>query len=134
MTWRHIPLLFFAMLMTYVLHESAHWAMGEILGYDMWLKINSVGLAQGEYSTEWHQHLVSAAGPLATVIQGIIAFLIIRKRQAFTAFAFLFSAFIMRLTAMLVSINNPNDEARVSEWLGLGPWTFIFSSSSHCWP
>lgn len=97
--------------------------MGEMLGYDMWVNINSAGLARGQYSTEWHGQLVSAAGPIITLIQAIIAFILVRKYKAITAFAFLFAALMMRFVAMVVSLNNPNDEARISEWLGLGPWT-----------
>ena len=123
MNWRHIPLLLIATLVTYILHEGAHWAMGEALGYDMWMKINSVGRVSGEYKAEWHAQMVGAAGPLFTVLQGLVAFIVVRKRKAISAFAFLFAAFMMRFAAMLVSIKNPNDEAAVSEWLGLGPWT-----------
>ena len=123
MNWRHIPIIIIAILVTYILHEGAHWAMGEALGYDMWMKINSVGVVKGSYSVEWHGQLIGAAGPLMTVMQGLVAFILVRKHKAVNAFAFLFAAFMMRFAAMLVSIKNPNDEAGVSEWLGLGPWT-----------
>ena len=122
MKWQHIPIFVLATVLTYILHEGGHWGMGKILGYDMWIKINSVGLASGEYSAEWHRQLVGAGGPLMTIIQAIIAFIIVRKHKAISAFAFLFAAFMMRVTAMLVSIKNPNDEAGVGVWLGLGPW------------
>lgn len=41
------------------------------------------------------------------------------------AFAFLFSALTMRFTAILVSVRSPNDEARLGEWLGVGPWALF---------
>jgi len=123
MNWRHIPIVIIATLITYLLHEGAHWAMGEALGYDMWMKINSVGLATGAYRAEWHGQLVGAAGPLMTIMQGLVAFVLVRRHKTITAFAFLFAAFMMRFAAMLISLKNPNDEAAVSEWLGLGPWT-----------
>lgn len=68
MNWRHIPLFILITIATYLLHEGGHWAMGEILGYDMWVNINSAGLARGEYRAEWHAQLVSAAGPIVTLI------------------------------------------------------------------
>ena len=123
MNWRHIPTFIIVTCLTFILHEGAHWATGEMLGYDMWVNINSAGLARGEYNSEWHRQLVSIAGPLITVIQAIIAFVLVRKYKTITAFAFIFAAFMMRVVAMLVSINTPNDEARISEWLGLGMWT-----------
>ncbi len=123
MNWRHIPILIVATLLTFILHEGAHFAAGEALGYDMWVNLNSAGLARGQYSVDWHTHFVSAAGPIITVLQALIGFLLVRKFQWFGAFAFVFSALIMRIVAMLMSANNPNDEARISAWLGLGTWT-----------
>ncbi len=123
MNWRHIPIFILVTFLTFVLHEGAHWAAGEALGYDMWVNINSAGLARGAYNAEWHNQLVSAAGPLMTILQAVIAFFLIRKHKAITAFAFLFAALMMRMLAAFASFSNPNDEARVSEWLGLGPWT-----------
>lgn len=125
MTWRDIPTLIIATFLTYIIHEGGHWLAGELLGYDMWVNINSAGLAQGSYTSEWHQQIVSIAGPFVTLVQAIIAFFLVRKYKAVWAFAFLFAALMMRFVAMVVSLNNPNDEARVSEWLGLGPWTLF---------
>lgn len=58
MIWRHVPAVVIATLVTYILHESTHWAMGEALGFDKWMKINSVGSARGEYSVAWHGLLI----------------------------------------------------------------------------
>ncbi|ANM29755.1 hypothetical protein ABI59_09460 [Acidobacteria bacterium Mor1] len=123
MAWRHIPLFFSVVVATFVIHEGGHWAAGELLGYDMWVRLNSAGLARGAFSAEWHQQFVSAAGPVVTLIQAAIAYLLVVKRKTNTAFAFVFSALMMRIMAAFVSIGNPNDEARVGEWLGVGPWT-----------
>ena len=125
MNWRHIPIFALATLLTFILHEGAHWGMGKALGYDMWIKINSAGLASGEYSAEWHRQIVGAAGPFMTIIQAIIAYFIVLKHKAISAFAFLFAALMMRVMAMLVSINNPNDEAKIGIWFGLGPWALF---------
>lgn len=123
MKWQYIPIFIIVTFATFFLHEGAHWMTGEILGYDMWININSSGLARGQYSTEWHNHMVSAAGPFVTVVQAIIAFVLVRKNTTICAFAFLFSALLMRILAMFMSLNSPNDEARISEWLDLGPWS-----------
>jgi hypothetical protein len=123
MNWRHIPLFILVTVATYILHEGAHWLTGEALGYDLWVNINSAGLMSGSYREDWHGQLVSAAGPLMTLAQGIIAFLCVRRFKTVLAFAVLFAALMMRFVAMLMSFGNPNDEARISEWLGLGTWT-----------
>jgi len=64
MNWRHIPIIMLATLVTFILHEGAHWAMGEALGYDMWMKINRVGFARGAYSAECTGNLSGRRGRL----------------------------------------------------------------------
>lgn len=112
-----------ATLLTFVIHEGAHWAMGEWLGYDMILRVNSVDLARGGYGSDWHRYAVTSAGPAATILQGAIALALVRGASLAAAFPFLLSALLMRVFAAGVSIVNPNDEMRLSLWLGLGPWT-----------
>jgi hypothetical protein len=123
MKLRHIPLFILVTVATYILHEGAHWLTGEALGYDLWVNINSAGLISGSYREDWHGQLVSAAGPMITLAQGVIAFFCVRRFKTVLAFAALFAALMMRFAAMLMSFGNPNDEARISEWLGLGTWT-----------
>jgi hypothetical protein len=107
---------------TFAAHEGAHWAMGEWLGYDMFLRANSAGLARGLYRSEADAQLVTAAGPAVTLLQGLVAYLFIRAGSAGTAFAFLLSALLMRVLAAGVSLATPNDEMRLSLWLELGKW------------
>jgi hypothetical protein len=123
MALRFIVLFFLAGITTFILHEGAHWLTGELLGYNMWVNINSAGLAEGEYQSGAHAQIVSISGPIFTVLQGVIAFVIVRKSKSLIAFTFLFSALMMRFIAGLMSFIIPNDEARVSEYLGLGTWT-----------
>lgn len=108
---------------TFVAHEGAHWAMGEWLGYDMFLRANSAGLATGLYRSQVDTHLVTAAGPVFTLLQGLVAFALVRGFNAGFAFPFLLSALLMRILAAGVSFGNPNDEMRLSLWLGFGEWT-----------
>lgn len=111
-----------AAVLTFVLHEGAHWAAGEALGYDMFLRANSAGLARGEYRNETDAMIVTIAGPAFTLLQALVAFVIARGSQSAAAFAFVLSALLMRMLAAGVSFGNPNDEARFSLWLGFGPW------------
>lgn len=123
MTWRYSPIIIGAVFLTFIIHEGAHWAAGEALGYDMWVRINSAGLVEGTYSVEWHRQIVSAAGPLITLTQGLIGLMLAIAFRSKIAFTFVFSALMMRILAAFATLNNPNDEARISEWLGLGTWT-----------
>lgn len=118
-----IVLTLVAVAFTFVAHEGAHWAMGEWLGYDMFLRANSAGLASGLYRSELDAQLVTAAGPAFTLLQAAVAFALIRAFGAGFAFPFLLSALLMRVLAAGVSLGKPNDEMRLSLWLGLGEWT-----------
>ena len=95
-----------ATVFTFTAHEGTHWAMGEWLGYDMFLRTNSAGLARGLYRNEFDPQLVSAAGPAFTLLQGVVAYLFIRAGSAGTAFAFLLSALLMRILAAVVSLES----------------------------
>jgi hypothetical protein len=121
LTPRFYLLLFSVGLGTFLVHEFAHWLTGVSLGYEMVASPNHVR-SIGEMSAT-HELLVSAAGPVITIVQAIAGFIILRGQRALFGFALLYMAFFMRLLAAVVSIFNPNDEARISEQLGLGTWT-----------
>lgn len=117
---------FYALLLliavaTFVVHEGAHWAMGRVLGHDMTFSLNGSG-ALGPVSPFDH-HLISAAGVLVTVAQGVVGLVLVWRRNSLVGYGLLYFAALMRLMAAVVSLFNPNDEARISEALGLGLWT-----------
>ncbi len=121
--WQLAGSFIFAAILTWGIHEGAHWLMGSVLGYDMWITLNQVGLVQGEYASDFHQILVSMAGPIITWLQAIGAFLFIRRSEHLWIYAFLFLTFWMRAMAMGISfLTHPNDEASVSLLLGLPMW------------
>ena len=110
-------------VVTWGLHEAAHWTTGKLLGYEMWITFNQVGLDEGAYTSTFHEVLVGMAGPFVTWIQGVVAWLLIRKEGHIRFYSFLFLAFWMRTVAMVLSfISLPNDEAGVSLLLGLPMW------------
>ena len=112
-----------AAVLTWGIHEYAHWLMGRVLGYDMWITFNQVGLVQGNYDTDLHQILVSMAGPIVTWLQALVALFLIRRTRHLWSYSFLFLAFWTRALALTISfLSNPNDEARVSLLLGLPMW------------
>jgi hypothetical protein len=113
--------LFVAGILTYVVHEAAHWLMGRTLGYPMAASLNSVRALTPTTLTD--ATLISAAGPAITIVQALIAFHLVRTRLSTTAFAFLIWAAFLRLVATGISLLMPNDEARISMALDLGTWT-----------
>ncbi|WP_179018720.1 hypothetical protein [Winogradskyella forsetii] len=124
-TKEYIAISIIAVFLTFFFHEAAHFIMGKALGYDMWFSMNAVGLNEVQnYSKEWHGQLVAIAGPVVTILQAIVFFMIIKKTRKIKWYPFVFIAALMRLFAALISgFINPNDEARVSEWLGIGKMT-----------
>lgn len=123
--WATYALIFIpAALMTWLLHEFAHWQMGKALGYDMWMSLNEGGLAgKGSYDNALDKSLVDAAGPILTYTLAIGALALIRTTRNLLLYPFLFLQFYMRAVALGISaVSQPNDEARISLELGLPLW------------
>lgn len=110
-----------AILATSLIHEGAHWLAGTLLGHPMTFNLNSVSPTDAVSMRD--VLIFTAAGPVVTVIQGIIAFILVMRRDSLAAYAFLFFAALMRVTAAGISPFNPNDEARIGLELGIGQWT-----------
>lgn len=121
--WRFYLVLILACPLTFIVHEAAHWSMGEGLGYSMTMSLNGAYPGAGAFATDAHVIWVSAAGPLITLLQALAAYALMRSGRHRLAYPFLFVAFMMRFAAAVVSIKHPNDEARISQMLGLGTWT-----------
>jgi hypothetical protein len=111
----------FAFLASYAIHESAHWLMGAALGMEMEFRLNAVRYMSS--TAPWQRALADAAGPAITIVQAVVAYVLVQRSEPVKAFAFLYVAAFMRFAATVVSVLNPNDEARLSLYLGLGKWT-----------
>ncbi|WP_298510318.1 hypothetical protein [uncultured Kordia sp.] len=124
-----------AVLITWCIHEFTHWITSELLGYEAFMRLNSVGPVNGAISNEGHKAIISISGPIITILQGVIVFVLLKsKGWNKYAYLFLFTAFYMRLFAGFMNFLNPNDEARVGQYLGIGTHTlsliisiFLFS-------
>ena len=114
-------LVFIAGFVTFALHEGGHWLAAVLLGHEAYFGLNSAG-ARGTVSTVDHM-IISAVGPAVTAVQALVAFWLVQARASAAAWIFLFQAAFMRFMATVISLFNPNDEARISEWLGWGMWT-----------
>ena len=114
-------LVFIAGFITFALHEGGHWLAATLLGHEAYFGLNSAG-ARDAVSAADHA-IISAAGPVVTVVQALIALTLVQARGSAAAWVFLFWAAFMRFMATVISLFNPNDEARISEWLGWGLWT-----------
>ncbi len=121
-------LLALVILGTFVIHEGAHWGAGTILGHQMSYGLN--GSVPSAATSAGDHALISIAGPLVTILQALIALYLVRTRRSLAAFAVLYAAAFMRVVAQGLSFILPNDEARVSDWLGIGFWTLPIVTAS----
>ncbi|MFT4954840.1 MAG: hypothetical protein ACI8U3_001214 [Brevundimonas sp.] len=113
--------LFVAVILTFALHEAGHWAVGELLGHEAYYGLNSAGV-RGAVPDD-HRLLITAGGPAVTALQALVALALVLARESLAAYAVLYAAAFMRFMAAVITIMNPNDEARLSLAFGLGTWT-----------
>lgn len=109
-----------AVVFSFLVHEFAHWTMGEILGYKMVMTLNVAYPLPRFFNKDWHYTLVSAVGPLVTLLQSLVFYLLIKVRSRKTLYPFLFSAFYLELLSGIMNLRHPNDLGRISESFGIG--------------
>tara|TARA_R110000868_G_scaffold176787_2_gene414743 strand:- start:5059 stop:5601 length:543 start_codon:yes stop_codon:yes gene_type:complete len=106
---------------SFLIHEAGHYLAGRAFGLEMYLKLNSAGPVDRSLDPgSMARFAILAAGPLVTLVQGVIGFLIARRRPVIGV-ALVFFAFYMRMLAFGISVLiNPNDEANLGEMIGVG--------------
>ena len=119
---KYIFITFIAVFFTWLLHEFTHWTVGELLGYKMALTLNTSYTKSGYYLQNWHDSLISIAGPIITLLEAVVCYFLLNRSPNQYLFPFLLTCFYMRLLAGILSFINLNDEARVGKALGLGPF------------
>lgn len=112
--------LFLVFLLTYVMHEFGHWLAGAWFGFEMKATLNAVQVLSP--AEPWQRGVMDAAGPLVTILQGLIGTWLVLKRKSQLGFAMVYTAAFMRAVAGLISFFMPNDEARLSVLLGMPMW------------
>ncbi|MEM6687122.1 MAG: hypothetical protein AAF617_15180, partial [Bacteroidota bacterium] len=123
-TLKYVFSVLFAVLFTWFIHEFAHWFTSEALGYEAIMRLNGVRPVYGVFPTEGHQAIISISGPIITIVQGIVFYLLLQSKGWITwCYPLLFTTFYMRFLAGIMNFLNPNDEARVGQYLGIGTHT-----------
>ena len=121
---KYILITLLAVFLSFGLHEASHWFAGELIGYNMTMSMNSASpIDVDTYQEEWHGMVISAAGPLFTILQAAAIYLLMRRKPRPLLYPFLFVPLVMRIMAALLGFVHPNDEARISHDLGLSIWT-----------
>ena len=112
-----------AVVFTFLVHEFSLWLMGEFLGYEMRMALNTAWPAKMKYDQDWHYIAISAIGPLITFLQAVIFFFLIKRYSNRDFYPFLFTAFYLMLLSGVLGYRNPNDLGRVSTYFNLGLFT-----------
>jgi len=120
---KYIAIFAGAVLLTWIFHELAHLIAGEMLGYKMKMTLNSTYPAVGEHSSDLHNQIISAAGPIFTLCEAAVVCALMYWRKRILLYPFLFTCFYMRCMALFISLFNSNDEARISTAMGIGKFT-----------
>ena len=112
------------MIITWIIHEFAHWLTSELFGYETIMRLNGTSPVNGEKPTDLHKNVISASGPVITIIQALVAFVFLKSwNWNKYIYLFLFTAFYMRILAGFMNLINPNDEGRISAFLEIGIFT-----------
>ena len=112
-----------AVVFSFLIHEFSHWTLGEFLGYEMRMSLNTAWPAKMKYDQDWHYIAISAIGPLITFLQAVIFFFLIKKYSNRDLYPFLFTTFYLMLLSGVLGYRNPNDLGRVSIYFNLGLFT-----------
>lgn len=121
--FKYVLAILVAVIFTWILHEFSHWTAGELLGNDMIMTLNGCYPKSGQYRENWHSTVISAAGPIVTLIQAIVFYSLLKVKSEKLLFPFLLTCLYMRFLAGVMNFINPNDEGRISTDLGLGVFT-----------
>ncbi|HAA15763.1 MAG TPA: hypothetical protein DCE41_30265 [Cytophagales bacterium] len=121
MHWaQYVGVMIIATFFTFFFHEMSHWIAYEWLGYDAGFTLNGASVKDDAITlSKTHRMITSSAGVLFTIVQGIVFFNILKKRQSILLYPFLFLPFVMRVGATWANRFQPNDEGRISLDLGL---------------
>ncbi len=121
---RYAGVVLVAVLFSWLSHELAHWLAYTVLGYEAVMTFNTVYIKSGGHRAEWHMVLVSAAGPLLTILQAVAVYFWLRKKGWNpNVYPFLLIPLYTRLLAGVMNFINLNDEGRISHFLGIGDYT-----------
>ena len=131
-TYKFVLYTLLAVVFSFLVHEFAHWTMGEFLGNEMRMTLNTGYPTAGKYEKDWHYPVISSVGPLITLLQAVGVYFLIRRYSNKILFPFLLTCFFLELFSGLLTFRNPNDLGRIGAYLNIGLFTLpIFFTAIH---
>lgn len=120
---RNVALLFITVaFLTYLFHEFGHWIVGEMLGNNMVLSLNSANAHIGSYLDKIHNLYISMGGPAFTILQALIFLALIEKTKSIYAYPVIFFAAFSRFFSIVFGDFSQQDEARIAAMLNIGTY------------
>ena len=113
-----VPAAYFS----YLFHEFGHWGVGEILGNSMLYSMNIVTPRDGSYLHTGDDVWVSLGGPGFSLLQALLALLIIERWRTLYAYPFAFFPMFNRFFSDLLGGFSKQDEARIALLLHTGTY------------
>ena len=107
---------------SYLFHELGHWTVGEILGNRMMYSLNYVWPKDGRFLQQSHELYSSIGGPAFSILQAVLALLIIERFRTVHAYPFAFFPMFSRFFSDVFGGFSMQDEARISAMLGIGTY------------
>ncbi len=108
---------------SYLFHEFGHWIVGEILGNRMVFSLNFVWPSDGHFIQSSHELYSSIGGPAFSILQALLALIVIEKFRALYAYPFAFFPMYSRFFSDLLGGFGKQDEAKISTLMGI--WTYL---------
>ncbi len=108
--------------MSYLFHELGHWSVGEVLGNRMVFSLNYVWPKDGHYIREGQDLYVLLGGPSFSMLEAIIALLIIERTRALYAYPFAFFPMFNRIFSLLFGGFSKQDEAKIAHLMNTGSY------------
>jgi hypothetical protein len=121
--WIFFLLLIPAAYVSYLFHELGHWSVGELLGNEMAYSLNYAWPKSGSYVHASDGVLASMGGPAFSIVQSLIALLIIERYRTLNAYPFAFFPMFSRYFSLLLGGFEKQDEAYIA--LMLGVWKYL---------
>lgn len=107
---------------SYLFHELGHWSVGEVLGNRMVYSLNYVWPKNGHYLREGQDLYVLIGGPAFSVLEAIVALLIIEGSRALYAYPFAFFPMFNRFFSLLFGGFSKQDEAKIAVLANTGSY------------
>lgn len=120
---KYLFVALFAVIFSFMIHEFAHWLMGESLGYKMGMSLNKAYPLAGGYLRDSHYTIISAVGPAVTLLQTVFFFILIKLYRNYFLYPFLFAGAFLETLSGVMNYRHANDLGRISENFDLGIFT-----------